>query len=156
MWFLIMLSDYLKFISEVFPLSVYNHVGNIYIYMMIHIDSYWFADARPYARHTIGMLPGQLVVEPGEATFGCIQEDCGAGSGAGNHASQWASFVPVTRCHTPAESPLILFVLDRCARKCMLFGDHFSSASHVPSKRLIHFSGLRAHTSAAPNKPGYM
>ena len=52
-----MLSDYLKFISEVFPLSVYNHIGNIYIYMMIHIDSYWVADARPYARHTIGILP---------------------------------------------------------------------------------------------------
>ena len=24
---------------------------------MIYIDSYWVADARPYARHTIGMLP---------------------------------------------------------------------------------------------------
>ena len=74
MWFLIMLSDYLKFISEVFPLCVYNYIGNIYIYiptpslwintslslyiyiyMYHHIDLYWVANARTYARHTIGM-----------------------------------------------------------------------------------------------------
>ena len=48
-----MLSDYLKFIS----LSVNKIIDVIDIYMMIHIDSYWVPDARPYARHTIGMLP---------------------------------------------------------------------------------------------------
>ena len=48
-----MLSDYLKFISEVFPLSVYNYIGNIYIYMMIHIVSHWVADASPYVRHPL-------------------------------------------------------------------------------------------------------
>ena len=30
--------------------------------MMITIDSYWVADARPYARHTIGMLPNFTVL----------------------------------------------------------------------------------------------